>query len=361
MRTKKPRIKSNLLSIDIGSHSLKVVAGQFNGGRLKITAMTKIKVEEGVINNGRIVDGIAFKNHLMQTLKEEKIKQKEVVITCEGQDIIKRELIVQKVDAADQMELITYEVGQYLPIDIDAYVLQYKILEEFEEENVQKIKVLLGAMPREMVKELFDLVIECGLTPAYLDMHSNSLDKFVNFSLDSITLNKTIAFVDFGHQLIDISLFEKGQFKFNRLLRLGSNEFDLILKNHFNIDTIEAENRKRKTSITSILDAVEKTGFEANDEKGIVLKETANYIYECSEEIEKVFKYFTSRSADNKIDQIYLFGGGSQMKDFSMYFKERFEIPTEVLTNFRTIEIATKNTVEELPIYVNAVGALIRQ
>ena len=361
MRTKMPRIKSNLLSVDIGSHSLKIVAGQYNGGKLKITAMTKVAIEEGVVTNGRIVDAIAFKNHLMHALKEEKIRQKEVVITCEGQDIIKRELIVQKVEAADQMELITYEVGQYLPIDIDAYVLQYKILEEFEEDGVQKIKILLGAMPRDMVKELFDIITECGLVPTYLDMHSNSLDKFINFSLDSIMLNKTIAFVDFGHQLIDISLFEKGQFKFNRLLRLGSNEIDQILKNHFNIDAMEAENRKKKTSVISIIDAVSKEGFHVTDEKGAILKETANYINDCTEEIEKVFKYFTSRSAENKIDQIYLYGGSAQMKDFGSYFKERFEIPTEIITYFKAIEIATKNNVEELPIYVNAVGALIRQ
>lgn len=361
MKKRVQKVKTNLLSLDIGSDSIKIATGQFNGDKLKISNLIKVPVHQGVIQNGRIVDDTAFKNLLLSTLKEAKIKQKEVVVTCECQDIIKRELSVQKVDEADQMELITYEVGQYLPIDIDAYVLQYKILNEFEENEVQKVRVLLGAMPKDIVKSIFDLLVDCGLSPRYLDMHSNSLDKFINLSFDSITLSKTLAFIDFGHDLIDITLFEKGEFKFNRLLKLGLSEFDRILQDHFGIDAIEAEQRKKKTSITALVGAVEKEGFNPNDDKGILLSETASYFNECGNEIEKVFKYYTSRSGDNKIDNIYIYGGGASAKDMVNFFKDRFETPTEIISHLGMIELNTKNAVSEMPIFINAVGSLIRK
>ncbi len=361
MKKKIQKVKTNLLSLDIGSDSIKIATGQFNGDKLKINNLIKVPVNSGIIENGRIVDESAFKSILQSTLRETKIKQKEVVVTCECQDIIKRELSVQKVDDADQMELITYEVGQYLPIDIDAYILQYKILNEFEENDVQKVRVLLGAMPKEIVKSIFDLLIDCGLTPKYLDMHSNSLDKFINLVFDSITLSKTLAFIDFGHDLIDITLFEKGEFKFNRLLKLGLSEFDRILQEHFGIDAVEAEQRKKKTSITALVGAVEKEDFIATDDKGVLISETAGYFNECGNEIEKVFKYYTSRSGDNRIDNIYVYGGGASAKDMINFLRDRFETPTEIISHLGMIEVNTKNAVSELPIFINAVGALIRK
>lgn len=361
MSNKSTKVKTHLLSIDIGSHSVKVATGQRNGDRIKITALAKQELPKGVFTNGVLSDPLALKTTIQAILKQNNIKQKDTVLTYESQDIIKREMIVPKVDPKDQFELITFEVGQYLPIDIEAYVLQYKVLEEFDEDNKPKLKILLGAIPKDIVKALYELVEDCGLNPLYMDMHSNSLEKFIEFGFDSLTMNKTIAMIDFGHQLIDISLFEKGVFKFNRLLRLGAGEFDRILVHNLDIDPAEAESRKKKTSILAIQKAKLEDITDESDVKSTVIKETLSYINECADEIEKVFKYYTSRNTDNKIDQIYLFGGGAQFKEIAPFFNERFDINTEVISNFNMIDIATKNPVEEIPVYVHAAGALVRK
>ena len=162
MKNNTQRTKSNLIVIDIGSHSVKIAGGQRNGNKLKVTTLIKEQLPEGVFNNGRIMDPIALKTVIHGMLKSNHIKVKDAVITYESQDIIKREMTVQKVEPNDQLELVTYEVSQYLPIDIDAYVLQYKVVEEVEE---NKLKILLGALPKEIVKSLFDIVHECGLNP----------------------------------------------------------------------------------------------------------------------------------------------------------------------------------------------------
>ena len=361
MKQKVAKVKTNLLSIDIGNHSVKVAVGQKNGDKLKVTNLAKQQLPNGVFEEGRLVDVLTLKTVIQTLIKENHIRIKDTVLTYEGQDIIKREMTVQKVDPVDQLELITFEVSQYLPIDIEAYVLQYQVLEEVEEDSNIKIKVLIGAIPRETVKMLFDLLHECGLDPLYMDMHSNSLEKFIEYSFDSVSINKTIAFIDFGHKVIDISIFENGKYKFNRLLRLGSGEFDRILVDQLEIPMDEAENRKKKTSLTAIDLASVQDSMDNKDVKSLVIKETANYINECVDEINKVFKYYTSRNVDNKIDHIYVYGGGGQFKDLVSLFRERFEINTDVVNNYGSIEIASKNPVDELPVYVNAVGALIRK
>lgn len=354
-------VKTNLLALDIGSHSVKVAAGQRNGDRLKVTALGKRELPAGVYESGQIVDALALKTTIASLIKDLKIKVKDVVVCYESQDIIKREMTVQKVDADDQLELITYEVSQYLPIDIDAYVLQYKVLEEIEEDGSPKLKIILGAMPKETVKGLFDLMNDCGLNPSYFDMHSNALEKFMEYNFGSIKKTKTIAFVDYGHQMIDITLFEKGEFKFNRLIKLGAREFDKVLMDHLNLPAEEAETRKKKTSVLALQNAETEKVRTSDDVKDIVVRETNAYISEVADEIDKVFKYYTTRGYENKIDEIYLIGGGAQFKEIVPFFKNRFELETYVVDRFEGIDLATKTAVEDLPIYVHAVGALIRK
>ena len=44
-----------------------------------------------------------------------------------------------------------FEVEQYLPIEMDKYILQYKIIDEFEEEGVKKL-LSGGGLPMEISK-----------------------------------------------------------------------------------------------------------------------------------------------------------------------------------------------------------------
>lgn len=361
--------KLNLLAIDIGSHSVKFATGQEQGGRVKVTALFNQPLPDQTYSNGAILDEVALKTAIRTALTQNGIKQKDVALTIESTEIIKREMLIPKVDAEDQMDLITYEVGQYLPIDIGSYVLQYKVIGNVQEEAVEKTKILLGAMPKDMVRSHFNLLTECGLNPVFMDMHSNSLEKLVQASApgDQEATAQSIAYIDFGHSIIDITIVEGGQYKFNRLLKMGGSELDRILCNLFEMDAQEAEKLKKRTSAQTLLKAMPTALEEPEDmttENGVknrAVRETVHYLNDCIDEIDKVFKYYTSRSIDNKIDQIVLLGGSSEFKDLTGFFKERLDIPTNVVKRMSCLDLVTKNTTEELPKYINTLGALIRK
>lgn len=364
MRAKNNKKKGPLLAIDLGSHSIKVVQGQELGNRLKVTQWAVEKLGPGVYENGLILDAPALKSILTEMIKANHFKVKNVALSIECTEIIKREMIIPKVDEEDQMDLIQYEVSQYLPIDINSYVLEYKVLENFIEDGNSKLRILLGAMPKDIVSSHHEWLESCGLNPVYMDMHSNALEKLVSSAANEnlYAASKTTAYVDFGHGIIDISLFEKEHYKFNRLLKMGGSGFDDVLVHHLEIPLGEAENRKKKTSILAIQKAymnLENNPEAAGDIKNSVVRETMHYMNECMDEMDKVFKYYTSRSAENKIDQIYVYGGGSQFKELPELFRERFGIPTDVMKNLPNIDFV-KNNAEALPLFINAMGTLIR-
>lgn len=367
MKTGKKR-KGALLAIDLGSHSVKFAVGQAVGDRLKVTSMFMRELPDGVYANGEIKDYLALKTAIMSAVKDNHVKIKDVVVTVECTEIIKREMIINQVPDEDKLDLIAYEVSQYLPIDVSSYVLQFKELETIKEEETLKVKILLGAMPKDIVKAHFELINECGLNPCYMDMHSNSLEKLVkvcHFN-EPRNMNHTAAYIDFGHKIIDISIFEDFDFKFNRLLKLGSAEFNRVLMEYLSVEADEAESRKKKTSVTGLIKAYAAHGTDepAKDKetelKNLVLRDTVNYLEEVIDEIDKVFKYYTSRNAENKIDQVYIYGGSAQFTDLIELFSERFELPVKIVKTINNLDYAGRTEVERTNIYINALGALIR-
>lgn len=370
MKAGKQKRRGPLLSIDLGSHSIKFAQGQLVNDKLKISALFHHEIPDNVYSNGDIKDELALKTAIQSAIKHSRVSTKDTVISIECTEIIKREMIIQRVPEEDRMDLIAYEVSQYLPIDVNSYILQYKIIEQVIEDDVAKDHILLGAMPKDIVRSHFDLLVSCGLNPVYMDMHSNSLEKLVRICHnDEIkAVGQTTAYIDFGNKIIDISILEDLSYKFNRLLKLGSSEFDKILVGHLSLDAKQAETRKKRTSVVElrkfnqdaedVLVEVEEASprldnFDENSNKeALVNSETISYLDECIEEINKVFKYYTSRNSANKIDQVFIYGGGSQFIDLVDLFSDRLEIPTKVLMQFDNIDLNIKNDPGKLSIYV---------
>lgn len=381
MKDGKQKRRGPLLSIDLGSHSIKFAQGQLINDRLKITALFQHEIPDNVYSNGTIKDELALKTAIQSAIKANHVTTKDTVISIESTEIIKREMLIQRVPDEDRMDLIAYEVSQYLPIDVNSYILQYKIIEEVVEDDVAKHRILLGAMPKDVVRPHFDLLLACGLNPVYMDMHSNSLEKLVSMchNEEIRPVGQTNAFIDFGNKIIDISILEDLNYKFNRLLKLGSSEFDKILVGRLSLDSKQAETRKMRTSVVELrkfnqdaedllvevdeslpkLDLSERPEKLSEMETQVKL-ETISYLDECIDEINKVFKYYTSRSSANKIDQVFIYGGGSQFIDLVDLFSEKLEVPTKVLTQFDNLELNIKNDPGKISVYINAMGALIR-
>lgn len=329
LSSKKKDVKC--LSIDIGSSYIKFAVGQKMGRRLKVDKTFKARLPAGVYENGHMHNIQEMKSIIQGALNANAVKLKDVICTLESTDAIKRELVVPAVAPEDLSEMVSYEIGQYLPIDINSYVLQYKIVREFEEENVKKYELLVAALPKEIVHNIYSMLIEMGLDPYALDIHSNAVDKIAAeyelFNEASIKEN-TVAFLDLGHENINVIIVEKGQYKFNRLIKNGTRDFEQ-LTTEFEFKSID--------DISQHLDVVDR----------------------WIEEIDKVFKYYTSRSVDNTIDKIFIYGGISVMEGLDTYIHERVNIPVELIKSIDNVEIVAGNEYT-LAQSLNAISAIIR-
>lgn len=378
MGKKSPKKKKagNCVAIDFGSRSLKFAVGDTIGNKIRTENLFYADIPKDVYENGHIKNSFELESIIQRTLSDNNVQLKNVICTIESTDIINREIIVPAVEHEDMMEMITYEIGQYLPIDISSYVLQYKIIKEFEDEGTKKYEIIVAVLPKAVVEPMYKLVIDAGLNPIAMDINSNCVDKLFDsetvinshFRID----DKTAAFLDMGYNSINVIILEKGVYRFNRIVKAGGSNIDEIISNYTAWSLEDSGKNKADYFSRSIVDmaaeydTIQKTNAyviedETSDKKKVIAAESLQQIDYWIDEINKVFKYYTSRNIDNVIDEIYIYGGCTYFTELDRYMQDKIGIPVQTMRSAEKVNFVKKEMEGEFSMYVNAVGSLIRK
>lgn len=351
-------INKNIISIDIGTSKTKLVVGNYSRKNINILNMVSFITPSSSINDGRIIDLNKLKDTIKETLDRLEIRSNKVIFTLDSTAIITRELTLPYAKDEDLKKVLDFEIYQHFPTDLGEYIIQAKRLENFEEDGVKKTKVLVAALPKFIVKTYLELTNSLGLEPIALDVHFNGISKLFNSGISInnklIDKNQTVAIIDLGYENINVNIINKNILRFNRLLTVGGKEINSGIANNFNFTPEEAEKVK-----------LEQATFEDDNGSSLYVA-IENVIRGCIdnwlEEIQRIFKFYTSRSPENRINKIYLCGGHASLKNINKYFQVFFNIPTEKIETISSISISN-NESNDIPIdtFLNAISAIARR
>ncbi len=347
-----------MVSIDIGTYYIKIVSGKGNKNGVSIDTMNMVETSPGSYSDGQIIDINKMKDSIEEVLKREKIKAKSAICTLESTSVIMRELEVPVIKKKEMMEMIKLEVQQYLPVDLKEYIIQYKKIKEFDDNGNKKARILTVAMPKIIVNNYNQLLKMLRLKPMALDINSNALDKLfdektiINESFNFE--NKTVALMDIGYSYIHIVILHNGVFQFNRLLNLGAKDIDSNIANSFNLTLEEAMKKKEEIeSLNEVSNETISSHIMMND----IIKST---IDSWIGDIERLFKYYTSKKVGNKIDKIFIHGQTSKFEGMDKYLEELLDISVSKIKSLNNVDIS-KTDNKNLTSYINAIGAMIRR
>lgn len=353
-RFKKKKGIGKCISIDLGNKEIKLVVGEHTEKKIDITSMYNISQDENIYYSGQIYDERVVGNNITKIIKDNKIKESNVILNIEASDLIKREMVIPVLGKEDAIKAITLEIGEYLPIDIEKYIIQYVEIDRFEEDSLKKMNILVYALPYKLAEQYYTLLKNIGLNPSVLDIQSNCIEKlFSNFKINGVnTNNETIAVIDIGNSGMNISIIEKGKHRFNRVVR-GSQSIKtaLIMTGNCtenNIDYIINKYMSRNIFSESI------------DEEDLKIKEEILFVVNSwISDMEKLFQYYTSRNTENKIDTVFIYGGGTMLRNIGDYIESRIGISTRVISSIENLDVSKISNNIDIIKYINCISALI--
>ena len=310
---KKKRGKSKtFISLDIGSSDIKMVSGYYNNDNIDILSFDSIKQEKGVCVAGVINNENAVTEYLSTLIRRSRAKEKDVIVSVDTPEIMRREMVIPAMEEKLILSTVRFEISEFLPIDIDKYIIQYSEIDRYVENDTEKMSLMIYAFPEIAARQYFDIVKTAGLNPVALDIQSNCIRKLLyNRNINNFSLrDQTVAIIDIGNESMNLTIIKNGRHEFNRMVR-------------------------GNVSISSVFIWIS--------------------------DILKLFQYYTSRSNKNSIDRIFIYGGGSRIKNVDHYIGTRIGIPTNTIESIQGVNFPPSARNRELAKYINCISAIIEK
>lgn len=314
---KEKEIKNEVVSFDIGSEYTKLVVGKYYKGKLIINKYLEFETPKDCVKDGLIINEKILADKIQILLNENKIKAKYASFTTNSTTIINREILIPKVEEDEVESVIKFEMEQYLPINLNDYIVQYIEQDEIKQDDNIKIKVYVIAYPEKMARGYYDLLKSLKLKPVSLDVTFNSLSKLITrtdlINEESYDSSLTNVFIDIGSSFTSIHVYRNGVLDFTRIIR--SNYTD-------------------------------------------TLYDEMIFIQNLSDEIERIIRFYNNKHVGNTVDNVYILGGVSSLYDIHGYLKEKIEAPIRKIKNIKFNEFTID--IDNIENYLNAIGSLIR-
>ena len=338
----------DVVAIDIGSNSIKMVQLAKNGPQYSLVRWGKEElasetiVDGSIMNTGEIIDVIKRLTKSSNT--------KNVVVSVSGNAVIIKRITLQAMSMDELEEQIKWEAEQYIPFDINDVNIDVHILEGAHPDPSQ-MDVLLVAARRDLINENLSLLQQSGLSPCVVDVDAFAIANMFKVNYPELNDMGTVALVNVGHNSVNIHVLRDGISVFTRDLTSGGAAFTEELQRALTISNEEAEKLK-------IGDDENPMTLEVEQILGSAADALVN-------EIRSTLDFYLSTSMDGVIDRVLLSGGAARTPRLASALYNQTRIAVEEADPFRSIMIdgpdVTSDVLEDLaPQFAIAVGLGVR-
>ncbi len=312
--------KKDLVGIDIGSSSMKLVQLKETriGYELVNIGMAPLPVEAIVDNT--LMDTSAIVEALRTLTKSLNIRVNQAACSISGNSVIIRNIRFPYLTADELEEQINWEAEQYIPFDINDVNIDFHILGP-DEIDPKKMKVILVASKKELIKEYVSLFKDAGVSLTVLDVDAFALQNAFELNYEP-SADEVIALANIGDATMNFNIIKNGSSLFTRDIQLGGGLYTREIQKKHSVTRDEAE--KLKLSEGLLDDEFLRMGIEqCNDTLAM--------------ELYRSMDFYGVNATEEKATKLYISGGCSSTPLLLDAIRDRLDIPVEIIDPFRKI------------------------
>jgi type IV pilus assembly protein PilM len=324
------------IGLDIGSHSIKLVG-------LEMTSKGPFLAHAGIkeIPYGEQREDPTFISETIKALyRGAGLKPGKVNLTLSGADIHIRRISLPPMPKSELREAVRWEMKTHLPFPVESAQVDFHILGESGEKDLKKLDLVAVACPQHLIDRSLAIAEGAGLRPIHLGVGPfalwNLLSTFGHFEKEA-----AIGLVDLGAEKTGIYLFQDGILQFGREVTPGGMDLTRAVMEGMDSDEEphllydRAEKIKHEMGIPSKV-FYEKTGDQSTNRSKIPYL-VRPVLERLMAEIARSLDYYRTQSHLERIDRLFLTGGGANIKNVATYLSETLRLTVERLNPFDKI------------------------
>ncbi len=342
-----------LFGLDVSSSSVKMVElseaskGSYRIERYAIETLPRDAVVDGNITN---LDTVA--EAVRRAWKRMGTSTKYVAMALPAAAVITKKIIVQAGLRERELEVqVESEANQYIPFALDEVNLDFQVIGPAPS-SPEEVEVLIAASRKEKVEDRVAVAEAAGLKPLVMDVESyaaQSAFELVERQFPDGGKNQTIALVDVGANVMNVTIFRNDQPVYVREQAFGGSQLTQDIVRQYGMSHEEAETAKRAGNLPE------------NYETDLLRPFLDNLALEVS----RALQFFFTSTQYNQVDHIVLAGGCAVIQGVDETVSGRTQIGTIIANPFANMalsqRIRPKNLATDAPSLIVACGLALRR
>lgn len=166
---------ARVISIEISQALTKICVMNYKEKNPRVHKSVTIETPNGVISDGMLNPRESYVQLLRDTFAKHKIKEKRLVFSIASNRIASREVTIPYVPPKRISEVLHANAEEYFPVDLSEYRIAHTVLGVLGEGKDRSYKVLVLAVPEQILEGYFDIARMLGMEISSIDYAGNSL------------------------------------------------------------------------------------------------------------------------------------------------------------------------------------------
>lgn len=360
-----------VLSIEIGQQVTKAVVTDYLKKNPHVYDAFSFDTPPDAIEDGYVRQREAVANLLSKQIKENGVKEKDVVFSIASSKIASREVVVPFVPENKLKELVNATAQEYFPVNMDEYTLAYNVLDVVKENDKKSLKLLLLAAPDTLIQNYYGLADDIGV-------HIEALDYYGNGSMQVLQKHIGSGYnvcVQIGSLNTMVSVMREGQQIMQRTIPYGTNTIldtmieqqalqvrdrneamDLLCRDNIIYTSLDYDDIESVRSTRMTEDQYSRSNYDPGARR-VVTDAVGSILLS----VIRVVDYFGSKYPDSRLMSVYITGMGVKIRGIDALFEKEMDLPVrrlEKLTNI-TFSRGFARSLQDQTEYIAAIGAAI--
>lgn len=334
--------KNQLIGLDIGSHSIKLVEIDDTKKGPVLRNLGVIGLPHNAIMEGSIKEMEIVASAIKSLYRNLKVKNRNVATSISGYSVIVKKISIHKRVESELESTIHDEAEQYIPFDISDVNLDYEILtkkiegtqeakgedgKEAKEQDSGLMDVMLVAAKKDIVDDYVNLLSLARLNPLVLDVDAFAIQNA--FEISSQKTSGCYAIVNVGAEELGINAIKDGVSIFTRDSSYGGSQITEAIMSKLEVSYEEAEKIKLG-------------GMDIEKVRGDLEEIFTSVVSGWVQEIKRALDFLATTYPEESIETLYVCGGSCRIPGFQKHLEMETDIHVAELNPFVSIQINEK-------------------
>ena len=276
------------------------------------------------------------------------IKHCVIDYAISAQSIFTRFINLPPIEPEKIDRIITFEAQQNVPFPIEEVVWDYQLIGN----EPSQIEVVLVAIKADLLEEINATVEDAGLQTRRVDVATMALCNAFLFSYGDLTGCSLV--VDLGARTTNLLFIEPGKI-FSRSVTIGGSTITSAIAKEYNEPFAAAELRKKNSVVNPSVACTEIDDADV----ARVARLVGNNMKRLRAEVARSIHFYRTQHQGHQPERAYLCGGMASMPHLREFFRDKLQVPIELMNPLRRITVAPSVATHELADNAHSLGELV--